>query len=122
MFGEVVEGKGKAEKFLGMEEYSEKIFAKMNFKVFPGTLNLRVDVEELKNFLQGREKRRIEGFEKQGKKFGGIVCYKIHVGGIPAAIVFPKKSSHAEDVIEIISFVNLKERLKLGLGDKIQIE
>lgn len=122
MFGEVIQGKGKGKKFLEMKEYSEQILKKLNFKPFAGTLNLRVSEKELKEFLQEREKREIKGFEKEGKKFGKVTCYKVKVGGITAAIVFPEKSEYEKNVVEVISFVNLKERLKLDIGDKIQIQ
>lgn len=122
MFGEVIEGKGVGKKFIAMPEYSEQIQQKLNFKPFPGTLNLRVQIDELENFLKNREKRKIKGFEKEGKIFGSAICYKIMIGGIAGAIIFPEKSSHERNVIEVISFVNLKERLKLRLGDKIQLK
>lgn len=122
MFGEIIEGKGKAKDFLKMQEYAGQILEKIGFKPFAGTLNLRVNENELQNFLEEREKRKISGFEKSGKKFGSAVCYKIRVGGIPGAIIFPEKSLHEKNVIEVISFVNLKERLRLNAGDKIKLE
>lgn len=121
MFGKIIEGKGIGKKFLQMEKYAEQFFEKLGFRPFAGTMNLEVDEGELKGFLEGREKREISGFEEKGESFGGVTCYKVKVGGVPAALVFPEKSDHAGNVVEVISFVNLRERLKLNSGDKIQL-
>lgn len=121
MFGEVISGLGRAKDFLGLDEYKKQFLEKLNFTPFLGTLNLKIDEKELMTFLQEREKRTIEGFEKNGKKFGSAVCYLIKIGNIPAAIIFPEKSSHSKNVIEIISYVNITKLLKLGVGDKVRL-
>ncbi|MEK6973470.1 MAG: DUF120 domain-containing protein [archaeon] len=121
MFGEVILGLGRAKQFLEMPEYKKQFLDKLNFGPFPGTLNLKVDEKELNEFLLEKEKRIIEDFEKNGKKFGSVVCYKIKIGNIPAAIIFPKKSKHAKNVIEIISYVNITKLLKLKIGDKVRL-
>ncbi|PIU21556.1 MAG: hypothetical protein COT15_01775 [Candidatus Diapherotrites archaeon CG08_land_8_20_14_0_20_34_12] len=122
MFGEVISGLGRAKQFLEMPEYKKQFLEKLNFTPFPGTLNLKIDKKELKEFLQEREKRNIAGFEKDCKKFGDVLCYKIKIGNIPAAIVFPEKKEHANDVIEIISYVNITKQLRLKIGDKVRLQ
>lgn len=121
MFGEVIAGLGRAKQFLEMPNYKKQFLGKLNFTPYPGTLNLKVDERELKEFLQEREKRIIMGFENKGKTFGSVICHKIKIGNIPAAIIFPEKSKHTKTIIEIISYVNITRQLKLRIGDKVRL-
>ncbi len=121
--GTTCAGLGLASKFLRMKEYTEKIKKVVGFEPYPGTLNVKVDAEIIKQIF--KKAYKIERFEKNGKKFGGfaIIPCKIKVKNeiLKAAIIFPEKSEH-KDVLEIISPIFLREALKLKDGDNVLIE
>ena len=122
MKGKVFSGEGKASEFLQIEEYSEFIMEKTCFKPFLGTLNLRGTTEEIQRLKNNAEEDKMEGFEKNGKKFGGMNLYHVKVEGIKCCIIDPDLTRYGEDVIEICSEFRLRSKLDLEDGDRIKIE
>lgn len=114
-------GKGKASEFLKIDEYTEFIKEKTGFKPFPGTLNLRADPEKIEKLKKKAEKEKMEGFEKQGKEFGGLQLYHVKVEDTNCCIIDPDLTRYGEDVIEICSEFKLRTRLDLEDGDHIKV-
>ena len=120
--GEVVTGLGKGRIFLSMEHYRRQFADALGFDPYPGTLNVKVEGEDLISFenLKREEGLRIEGGTVNGKRYGGAVAYRCKVIGIAAAIVVPEMSSH-KDVVEVISGCGLRKSLKLRDGSILRI-
>jgi len=119
--GIVTSGLGKGAVFISIDYYKNEIKDKLGFDPYPGTLNLTIDKTQ-KSLLNDLTPIRIQSLEKDGKKYGGVNCYKIKINNIVASIVIPDMSEHEEGMIEIISPVNLKSQLNVKDGDKLRIE
>lgn len=121
MKGQIFSGEGKASEFLQIEEYSGFIQEEAGFKPFPGTLNARADPEEVKTLKEKAEVEMMEGFEKEGREFGGLKLYLVQVEDMPCCIIEPNLTRYGKDVIEICSEYRLRSKLELEDGDKVNI-
>ncbi len=106
---------------MSMEHYKKEIKEKLGFDAYPGTLNLKVDKEEI-DALKKTSPVRIDGCEKDNKTFHGVNCYKAKINNISGSIIIPDINKHEKGIIEFIAPVNLKSELKIKDGDKIKIE
>ena len=118
--GTIVRGLGEGTFFMSMEHYKNQIKKKLGFDAYPGTLNLKVEKNQI-NLLKKINPIKIVGFEKDNKTFGGASCYKAKIKNINGSIILPDLTKH-KGVIEFIAHVHLKSELKLKDGDKIKIE
>jgi riboflavin kinase len=120
--GEVVTGMGEGQYYVNQEGYQEQFLSLLGFKPYEGTLNVRVqptDVHKLA-LLQGANGISIQGFERNGRTFGGVVCHMAKIQNIECAVVVPKRS-HYEDIIEIICKYHLRRTLGLQDGDMVEV-
>lgn len=123
IMGILVSGKQEGKKFLSMDEYKRKINNEFGFVPYAGTLNIRLDGSERKkrSRLLATEPKIIEGFEKHGKRYGDLYCYECKINGIEGAIIFPLRTRHGSEILEIISAENLRKKLKLADGKKVVV-
>jgi riboflavin kinase len=119
--GSVEKGIGEGAYYVSQVGYQKDFKSKIGFKAYAGTLNLRIDKEELLQFLANKELILIEGFNTKTRSFGALSCYKVKVDGVNAAIVKAERSRHAEDIIEVIAAVNLRDKLNLKDNDQVKI-
>src|SRR3989338_8226304 len=119
--GIVVSGFGEGGKFLSMPSYEVKFQLLLGFKPFPGTLNLKVDAGELQSALSGMRVLRIEPFEENGRKFGGISVYPVRIEGTKAFLVVPDINRHSEQIVEFIAEENLRDKLSLKDGKEVKV-
>lgn len=120
--GEVTSGMEKAQEFLSMDEYIERIEPVTGFRPYPGTLNLKVDPEKIAELKDEVEKYRIDGFKADGNDFGGIDIYMVELEGIKGAVLDIDMSDREDDVAEIIAEDRLRDRLDLEDGDRVELE
>ena len=118
--GVIVRGLGEGAYFMSMQHYKKEIKKKLGFDAYPGTLNLKVSRNQI-NSLKKINPIKIDGFEKNNKKFGGADCYKAKIKSINGSIIIPHLTRH-NDMIEFIAPVHLKSELKLKDGVKIKVE
>ena len=118
--GVVTPGLGKGAVFMSIDYYKNEIKDKLGFEAYPGTLNIKVGMEQIK-LLKNIEKIRIERLIKNNKTFGGISCYKGKINNINGSIIVPDLTEHG-DIIEFIAPDNLKVELNIKDGDKIKIQ
>jgi riboflavin kinase len=65
----------------------------------------------------------IEGFEDGQRTYGSVKSFKTTIDDkVEGAILLIKRTHHAENVLEIISPVYLREKLELKDGDKVTIK
>ncbi len=120
--GRVVSGLGEGQRFLSLHEYRHEVREKLGFFPFPGTLNLEVDVGKMKEFLKESEPIELEGFERSGSRFNPLTAYRVWIASFDSAIVVPEKNRHPENVVEVISEKNLREKLALENGDVVRMQ
>ncbi|MFT4892463.1 MAG: riboflavin kinase [Candidatus Nanohaloarchaea archaeon] len=120
--GEIFTGEGKASEFLQIEEYQNFIEEEAGFEPFPGTLNLRADVETVEKFKQKARIHKMDGFTREGKEFGGLKIFLGEIKGLKCCIVEPELTRYGEDVVEVCAPVKIRSRFDLGDGDSVKVE
>ena len=121
IIGKVQKGIGEGAYYVSQKQYQQQFKDKLGFIAFAGTLNLRVDKEELAKFLANRNQVEISGFTTKSRSFGRLVCYKVRINDMEAAIVIPERARHAEDIVEIIAQTSLREALRLDDQKKVKL-
>ncbi len=115
--GVVVKGLGKAALFTEMPVYLTQFKKKLGFKPFPGTLNLRVE-PKVKRAIRNTKAVKITGKNVNGS----VECFAITVNGVKCFAIFPKKSTHAANVVEVLSKFNLRKKLRLRNGCRVRLK
>lgn len=118
--GTVISGVQEGNYYVSQEEYQRQFAEKLGFRAFPGTLNLKVNPDELPK-LTNKNPIRIEGFSKEGRTFGGLTCYKAKLKFQRVAIAIPDRTTHGKDIMEVISPINLKEALGIKDGYEVKV-
>ena len=119
--GIVQKGIGEGSYYVMQKQYQQEFKKKLGFAAFPGTLNLKINKEELAPFSANKKQIQINGFTTKTRSFGSIIAYKMKINNIEAAIVKPERARHPEDIIEIIAPVNLRNSLKLNENSKVKL-
>lgn len=121
--GEVVSGTGEAQYFLALEGYKKRFREKFGFEPYEGTLNIKLEDEELQKYnkIKEHDGKVIEGFVEKGKRFGSVECYLSKIDGIRSYLIDPERSRY-EKQAEIISEKKLRDELDLEDGDEVKIK
>lgn len=119
--GIIVSGMGKGTYFMSQDIYKRKFEEKLNFTPFVGTLNIGIDVNEIR-LIKSIPQGKFDVIKGEGK-FGDVKLVKAILNDeVEGAIVFPMKTKHPEDVLEFISAKKLRESLKLEDGDIVTLK
>lgn len=119
--GIITSGMGKGTYFMSQNFYIDQFLDKLHFKPFVGTLNIKIEPEEIVSIMN-------IPYEKFGivhgeGKFGDVKFIKAILNDeVDGAIVFPAKTKHTEDVIEFISNKNLRKYLNLKDGNQVSVK
>ncbi len=122
--GEVVSGLGEGGYYIGQEGYQTQFKEKIGFKPYPGTLDLKLSPSslKLKKWLKMRDGVEIEGFSTEERSFGPAKAFPSKIKDEEAAIVLPYRTHHEENILEIISPIELRKEFELEDGDELKIE
>ncbi|HVP24913.1 MAG TPA: DUF120 domain-containing protein [Methanomicrobiales archaeon] len=122
--GSVISGLGEGRYYMSLPTYREQFCRILGKDPFPGTLNLRLSSasRDVKRKVDGLAWTRIQGFVQDGRTFGEARTLACRIGDIPCAIVVPGRSHYPDDVIELISPVELRAALDLSDGDLVTVE
>jgi riboflavin kinase len=120
--GTLVSGLGEGQYYISQDYYMEQFQKKLWFKPYPGTLNLKIEGNELSKLqiLKDSEGIMVEGFESEGRTFGLVKCFLTDIQNVECAVILPLRT-HYSDVLEIISRHYLRDVLKLNDGDIVEI-
>jgi riboflavin kinase len=119
--GIIVSGMGKGTYFMSQDIYKEKFKQKLKFKPFVGTLNIGIDVNEIR-LIKSIPQGKFDIIKGEGK-FGDVKLVKATLNNeVEGAIVFPVKTKHPDDVLEFIAAKKLRESLKLEDGDIVTLK
>ena len=122
--GKVITGLGEGQYYTSLKGYHDQFVRMLEFEPYPGTLNIKLEGESVgcRTMLNLKDGIIIDGFNSKNRTFGGGRCYPIKLGnGTKGAIMIPERTHYPEDIIEIISPDNLREKLKLKDGSKITV-
>ncbi len=122
--GEIVDGVGKGKYYLSLSGYKNEIKDKLGFTPYAGTLNIRLGRKELvkRGRILGEEPVVINGFRTRERTFGDLFAYPCRVDDVDAALVFPLRSNHPPDIIEIIAGMSLRKVLDKGTGKRVRVK
>ncbi len=121
--GIVVKGLGEGRFYMSQPGYRSQISGKLGFDPFPGTLNIRLDEKETwkRKRVLGMEPITISGFRDRERTFGDLFAYRCTLRGRGCAIIFPLRTHHGPDVMELVCPFNAKRELGLKDGDRIAV-
>jgi riboflavin kinase len=118
--GRVFTGKGEGTKFINLRWVKRQIEEKLGFQPYPGTLNIRLDDESLRRRKMLPRERGVEILPPKGFCVG--ILFRARLGKVEGAVVVPEVTGYPEDVIEVISSLNMREELNLADGDTVEVE
>lgn len=110
--GTVATGLGEGRYYLSRPGYERQFQATLGWRPYPGTLNLELggaEANKLK-FLRRNPTHKIEGFQAEGRTFGGVACHLATVAGHGCAAIIPHRSHHTT-TLELIAPVCLREAI-----------
>jgi riboflavin kinase len=121
--GRITSGLGEGSYYMSLPGYREKIKQAAGIFPFAGTLNLRLNQSELwkKELLISRA-TYVPSFSYKGRKFGSARIYPCAIGKLRAAVIFPERTHHPIDIIEVIAEENLRTRLRKKDRDVVSLD
>jgi len=124
--GTLFTGLGEGAYYVTKEGYRKQFIEKLGFDPYPGTLNLKLTTEyDIKSLseLETYPAVELEGFEDESRTFGAVKCYPAIINNKEkGAVIYALRSHYGSSVLEIISPVFLRSRLKLKDGNKVKVE
>ena len=124
--GTVFRGFGEGAYYVTREPYREQFIEKLGFDPYPGTLNLKINSEydaSVREELESYSGIEIEGFSNEDRTYGSVKCFHAAVNNREkGAVVLALRSHYNSSVLEVISPVYLRDRLKLKDGTRARIE
>ncbi|MDO8428156.1 MAG: DUF120 domain-containing protein [Candidatus Diapherotrites archaeon] len=120
--GTWIKGFGTAGTFLSHPSYIKQFKEKLGFIPFPGTLNLEVKKEKLEELKATAENVYMHGFKENRQEYFGVNCFPCKINGLTAAIVVPDKTTHPENIMEVIANEELVKKFSLQVGDTLIVE
>jgi riboflavin kinase len=122
--GNVINGLGEGRYYMSLSHYQQQFSEALGYIPFPGTLNLRLNPAstEIRKKLEVLTWLPIQGFSTENRTFGAARCLPCQIQHIPCAIVIPGRSHYPEDIIEVISEVELRRELRIDENDTVMVE
>ena len=128
MSGILETGLGEGGYYISKKGYMSQFQEKLKWKPYEGTFNLRLNDDEVPKIeaMKAAEGILIEGFEQEGRTFGKAWVFKCSLKNgkeivKECAIISPKRT-HYRRVVEVISPIFLREKLKAEDGDMFTIK
>jgi len=122
LVGKVESGIGEGRYYVSLPGYGKQFREKLGMKIYPGTLNLKIDEIKLKKFIEGEKAIAIDSFSNTDRSFGGIEAFKVKINkSVNGALIFPERTTHPADIAEVIAPYYLRKKLSLEDGNKIEL-
>lgn len=122
--GAVSSGIGTGKQFVALDGYADQFVEKLGYDPYPGTLNLELD-REVDTEFDRHDSILVEGWEDDGRSFGGVDCYPATVVGETTSVglhaIVPRRTDHDASTVEFVSPVNLRETFGLDDGDVLNV-
>jgi riboflavin kinase, archaea type len=127
LVGKVVSGMREGRFYLSIKEYKKQIKSVLDYEVFPGTLNLRLEGHSAggKRTLMNSSGIEITGFKKNGRTLGGAKLFKCKIFCrkkiATGAAIIPYKSHYGIEILELVSGDNLRKTMNLKNDDEVEV-
>ena len=123
--GTVFSGLGEGKYYMSIPYYVKQFKERLGFKPYPGTLNIRLDYQSIKNrkVLERLPGILIKGFRNEHREYGGAKVFKAIINDkIEGAVLLIDRTYYGPDVLEIISKEKLRRVLSLKNGDVVCVK
>lgn len=121
--GVVVSGLGEGKYYLSIEHYCNYVKNYLGFRPYPGTLNVKLLGGLNRSLVIGLARYRIPEFSDGMRTYGSALLVPCRLNGHePCALIFPSRTHHSPDIIEVISPFYLRGLLNLRDGDEVTVE
>jgi riboflavin kinase len=123
MNGMIVKGLGEGGYYVSMGGYRRQMKEKLGFDPYPGTLNIKIDNEDLwkKQHVLQKDPVTISGFRDGRRSYGDLFAYRCKVDGQDCVLIVPLRTHHGPQIIEVICPFNFKKRLGKKDGDIVKV-
>jgi len=123
--GRLASGLGRGQHFTQLDWARRQFIERLGIDPFPGTLNMILDDPDSLSVLD--RLRSTPGVTidnpNKGPRDCSARCFRVSVDGrVDAAIVLPEVDGYAENQVEIIAPVGLRDALKIVDGDLVFLE
>jgi len=115
--GTVFSGNGNGRKFIGLPWVKRQIIEKLGFAPYAGTLNICLTKESAMQKEMLEKAKKSEILPERGFCTGILI--EAYIEGLNCGIVQPKVPGYPKEVLEVVSALNLRERLKLVDGSEV---
>jgi riboflavin kinase len=117
--GTLISGSGGGRKYVELEWVKRQVKDKLGFDPYPGTLNLRLDSENVKRRVVLEKNARLRLCHSEGYCTG--LLFKAALDDLPCGVVIPQIENYPENMFEIVASKNLKQELRLRDGDLVTV-
>jgi len=123
LHGVISDGLGEGKYYMCQVGYANQFEEKLGFRPFEGTLNIKIDREDVNklDIIRSSPGETIQGFTQEGRTFGSAVAHKARIRSIDCAIIIPERSHH-EHTVEIVCEYHLRRTLGIGTGDRVEVK
>lgn len=120
--GRVKAGLGEGRYYLSRPGYVTQFERLLGWVPYPGTLNLELAPAEANKLrlLRRHPVHTVEGFQAEGRTFGGVTCHPATVGDQPCAAILPHRT-HYTATLELIAPVRLRDALPCSEGQELEV-
>ena len=124
--GTLFSGLGEGAYYISLPGYKKQFISKLGFEPYPGTLNLKISDDLHKQFFDKLSKNDgilIEGFTDKKRTYGNVKCFPCTINSnIQGSIIIIERTHLDRSVIELISPIFLRKKLKLNDGDEVSVK
>lgn len=126
--GLVRSGLGEGRYYLSRQGYVTQFEARLGWIPYPGTLNLELPGPEANKLrlLRRHPVHAIEGFQAEGRTFGGVTCHPASVrapdGATHACAAILPHRTHHTTTLELVAPVRLRDALPCTDGQALEVE
>ena len=119
MKGRVFSGKGEGTGFVKLSWARQQIEEKLGFSPYPGTLNIRLTQDSTK---MKRTLLKALGVEiSPAPDYYPGKLFRANLMNLECALIIPEVPGYPEDVVEVVSSANLREKLHLTDGSLCEV-
>jgi len=120
--GTLFSGLGDGAKFVKLDWVESQIEEKLGFRPYHGTINLRLDMESIDLVRKLKDDDGVK-IVPPDPKFCIAKTFKAKImGKVQGAIILPEATVHAEDTLELLAPINMREELDLKDGQQVEVE
>lgn len=119
MKGIISDGRGEGRRFVSIYEYKKQFMENLNINPYPGTLNLKVEEDIVKD-LKKSEGIILSGFSKDGIEYGKVSCFPVEIKNEKCFLLLPEKSEYS-NILEIIAEENLRNKYGMKNGEELEL-